>query len=102
MQNEPMSFSSMNFLNASVERDFVKKHLGPALATAGYGKDKLNLMVYDDGSDKNPMVEYVDTCLNDPDAAKYINGMTLTTPFNLFTISDPARNRKFLLISTLH
>jgi glucosylceramidase len=75
MQNEPMSFSSMNFLNASVERDFVKKHLGPALAKAGYGKDKLNLMVYDDGSDKNPMVEYVDTCLNDPDAAKYINGI---------------------------
>jgi len=84
MQNEPMSFSSMNFLNASVERDFVKKHLGPALAKAGYGKDKLNLMVYDDGSDQNPMVEYVDTCLNDPDAAKYINGMTPPTIENFY------------------
>ena len=78
MQNEPRVFSSMNFINASVERDFVKKHLGPALAKAGYGKDKLNLMVYDDGS--GAMVEYVDTCLNDTDAAKYINGMIpLTT-----------------------
>ena len=75
-----MSFSNMNFVNASVERDFVKKHLGPALAKAGYGKDKLNLMVYDEGHVKNPMFEYVDTCLNDTDAAKYINGMIpLTT-----------------------
>jgi len=37
----------------------VKKHLGPALAKAGYGKDKLNLMVYDDGSNQNPMIPYV-------------------------------------------
>ena len=68
----------MNFINASVERDFVKKHLGPALAKAGYGKDKLNLMIYDEDTinGNNSMVEYVDTCLNDPDVAKYINGMT--------------------------
>ena len=71
--------SPMNFLNASVERDFVKKHLGPALAKAGYGKDKLNLMLYDDGYVTKKMNEYVDTCLNDPDAAKYINGMTPST-----------------------
>ncbi|CAG2163345.1 unnamed protein product [Oppiella nova] len=75
MQNEPMSFSSMNFVNASIERDFVKKHLGPALTRAGYTKDKMNLMVYDDGSDKNPMIEYVDTCLSDHDTAKYVTGI---------------------------
>ncbi|CAG2169837.1 unnamed protein product, partial [Oppiella nova] len=75
MQNEPMSFSSMNFVNASIERDFVKKHLGPALTKAGYTKDKMNLMVYDDGSEKNPMIEYVDTCLSDPDTAKYVTGI---------------------------
>lgn len=74
MQNEPRSFSSMQFLNASIERDFIKKHLVPALTKAGYTKDKMNLMVYDDGSDQNPMIEYVDTCLSDKDAAKYITG----------------------------
>ncbi|CAG2174287.1 unnamed protein product, partial [Oppiella nova] len=75
MQNEPMSFSSMQFLNASIERDFIKKHLGPSLTKAGYTKDKMNLMVYDDGSDKNPMIEYVTTCLSDKDAAKYVTGI---------------------------
>ncbi|CAG2165684.1 unnamed protein product, partial [Oppiella nova] len=75
MQNEPMSFSSMNFVNASIERDFVKKHLGPALTKAGYTKDKMNLMVYDDGSTDNPMIQYVDTCLSDKDAAKYVTGI---------------------------
>ena len=79
MQNEPHSFSSMDFTNPSVERDFVKKHLGPALAKAGYGKDKLNLMLYDDGDVIRNIIPYVDTCLNDTDAAKYINGMISPT-----------------------
>ncbi|CAG2172452.1 unnamed protein product, partial [Oppiella nova] len=73
--NDKESFSSMQFLNASIERDFIKKHLVPALTKAGYTKDKMNLMVYDDGSDQNPMIEYVDTCLSDKDAAKYITGI---------------------------
>ncbi|CAG2104823.1 unnamed protein product [Medioppia subpectinata] len=75
MQNEPKSFSSMNFVDPKVERDFVKKHLGPALAKAGYGKDKLNLMLYDEGHELNPMVPYVDTSLDDPETAKYISGV---------------------------
>ncbi|CAG2163343.1 unnamed protein product [Oppiella nova] len=39
MQNEPMSFSSMHFLNASIERDFVKKHL-----------ERARLGIWDSGS----------------------------------------------------
>ncbi|XP_054167863.1 putative glucosylceramidase 4 [Oppia nitens] len=75
IQNEPMSFSSMNFLNASIERDFLKNYLGPALALSGYTPDKLHVLVYDDGSDRNPIVDYVDTCLSDKQAAQYVSGI---------------------------
>jgi len=42
MQNEPNAFP--NFLkNETMERDFAKNYIGPALAKAGFGTDKLNL-----------------------------------------------------------
>jgi hypothetical protein len=58
----------------TLERDFVKKDLGPALAQAGYGTDKLNVMVYDHGPG-NHFLEFVDTCFNDPESVKYFTGL---------------------------
>ncbi|CAG2165024.1 unnamed protein product [Oppiella nova] len=40
---------------------------------AGYGQDKLNLMVYDDYGDK--IVNWADVCFNDKETAQYINGI---------------------------
>ena len=80
VENEPNAgfnnkylFNCLGF-NGTMERDFVKKDLGPALAKAGYGKDKMHLMIYDDQK-MNGMVEWVDACFNDPEAAKYISGL---------------------------
>ena len=62
-----------------LQRDFVKKDLGPALAKAGYGADKLTVMVWDDGRSGRgvtKMLDFVNTCFNDSEAAKYIKGET--------------------------
>ncbi|CAG2103888.1 unnamed protein product, partial [Medioppia subpectinata] len=81
VENEPAAgyqpkygFNCLGF-NSTLERDFVKLDLGPALSRGGYGSDKLNLMVYDDGLYKDRIVDWADTCLNDKDTAKYINGI---------------------------
>lgn len=54
MQNEPsdgcltnFSFQSMCF-PPDKHRDFLKMNLGPALQKAGYGIEKLKLMILDD------------------------------------------------------
>lgn len=60
-----------------MERDFVKKDLGPALTQAGYGPDKLAFMIWDDGRSGRgvtQMADFVNTCLNDTEAKKYIKG----------------------------
>jgi len=60
-------------LTSSQERDFVKMNLGPALEKAGYGTDKLKLMIFDDNA---PNLEtWADTILADKEAAKYISGI---------------------------
>ena len=54
VENEPIAGARPNYtfndlnLTASNERDFVKLNLGPTLKKAGYGRDKLELMIFDD------------------------------------------------------
>jgi hypothetical protein len=51
--------------------------LGPALKAAGYGPDKLNLMIYDNGPwGPGVMVKFIETCLNDSETAKYLHGLS--------------------------
>lgn len=57
------------------ERDFVKLDLGPALVKAGYGPDKLKIMVYDHGPGGGvKLFDAAHTCFNDTEAAKYLRG----------------------------
>jgi glucosylceramidase len=78
VENEPTqapkgkNFNCLN-LTAPMERDFVKLNLGPTLAKAGYGKDKFNVMVFDDNL--NVYGDYVTTVLKDREAAKYVSGI---------------------------
>lgn len=78
-QNEPTSgfvpfypFQTMGFTAAS-QRDFIKFDLGPALKRAGYGPDKLMLLILDDQRVFLPY--WADVVLADPDAAKYVSGV---------------------------
>lgn len=80
-QNEPIMaksdkihFNSMIF-DANELRDFVRDNLGPTLAKNGFGKDKLNLLIYDDNTD---FVEaYVKSMVNDTEAMKYVSGVAV-------------------------
>ncbi|CAG2168834.1 unnamed protein product, partial [Oppiella nova] len=79
VENEPIegqdpnySFNCLN-LTGPTERDFVKLNLGPTLAKAGYGKDKLNLMVFDENL--NGFQKFVPPILEDREAAKYVSGI---------------------------
>jgi len=59
---------------APIQRDFTKSYLGPALTKAGFGKDKLQIMPFDDFR-LGDLVSYVDTIWKDQDAAKYLSGL---------------------------
>ncbi|CAG2166007.1 unnamed protein product [Oppiella nova] len=49
---------------------------GPALEAAGYGPDKLHLMIYDHGpGEVGKMINWIETSFNDSETAKYINGL---------------------------
>ena len=62
------------------ERDFVKLDLGPALVKAGYGPDKLSVMVYDHGPGGGlKLFDGAHTCFNDTQAAKYLRGKDIST-----------------------
>ena len=68
----------MTFLKTSaVELGFNKNYLEPALTKAGFGKDKLNLMPFDEGHPKVDIISYVDTMFNDKESAKYLSGLFL-------------------------
>ena len=58
--------------NASLQRDFIKLDLGPILEASDYGRNKLQLMTYDD--QRPNLVNWVNTVLADKDAAKYVSG----------------------------
>lgn len=73
VQNEPLAVQKWESCNytAEQERDFVKKHLGPALAAAGLGKMKIIIW------DHNRSLMYIRaaTVLEDADAAKFVWGV---------------------------
>lgn len=73
VQNEPMAnqtWESCNF-SAQEERDFVKNHLGPVLASAGL-RDK-KILIWD--HNRNLMFQRAQGVLDDPAAAKYVWGV---------------------------
>lgn len=73
VQNEPMArqrWESMIY-TAEQERDFVRDHLGPTLASEGLGDRKL--IVWDHNRDL--IKQRADVILSDPEAAKYVWGV---------------------------
>lgn len=79
VQNEPSSgylpmypFQCMA-MSPSLERDFLKYDLGPALTDAGYGAEKLRVMILDDQRVFLPY--WANIVLRDEEAAKYVAGI---------------------------
>ncbi|MDG2524131.1 glycoside hydrolase family 30 protein [Stenotrophomonas sp. HITSZ_GD] len=73
LQNEPMAVQKWESMiyTAEQERDFLKNHLGPVMAKAGYGDKKI--IVWDHNRD---MMNYrAQVIFGDPEAAKYAWGM---------------------------
>ena len=72
VQNEPAATQRWDscVYSAEEERDFVRDHLGPALAQAGLGHVKI--VIWDHNRDL--MVERASVAYADPEAAKYIWG----------------------------
>ncbi|XP_077516394.1 putative glucosylceramidase 4 [Amblyomma americanum] len=80
-QNEPTTgfvpgfrWQTLGF-TAATQRDFVKLDLGPALAEAGYGPDKLKVMIIDDN--RIVLQHWSDVILGDPEASKYVHGVAV-------------------------
>lgn len=73
VQNEPLATQTWEscIYTAEEERNFVRDHLGPALAEAGLGA--VRLLIWDHNRDL--MVERARSVLADPDAAKYVWGI---------------------------
>ncbi len=73
IQNEPMATQRWEscVYTAEEERDFLKNHLGPTMAKAGYQDKKI--IVWDHNRDL--IYQRAQTYFNDPEAAKYIWGI---------------------------
>ncbi|HEY9256114.1 MAG TPA: glycoside hydrolase family 30 protein [Stenotrophomonas sp.] len=73
LQNEPMAVQKWESMvySAEQERDFLKDHLGPVMAKAGYGDKKI--IVWDHNRDM--MAFRAQVIFDDPEAAKYAWGM---------------------------
>lgn len=73
VQNEPLAVQTWESMiySAEQERDFVRDHLGPALAGAGLGERKL--IVWDHNRDL--VKQRADVVLSDPEAAKFVWGV---------------------------
>ena len=73
LQNEPMAVQKWESMlyTAEEERDFLKDHLGPTMAKAGYGDKKI--IVWDHNRDM--MAFRAQVIFDDPEAAKYAWGM---------------------------
>jgi glucosylceramidase len=74
VQNEPEAHQTWEscLYTPEQERDFVKNHLGPALARAGLG-DQIKLIGWDHNRDR--LEARADAMLGDPEAAKYLWGL---------------------------
>ncbi|MGB3466403.1 MAG: glycoside hydrolase family 30 protein [Cyclobacteriaceae bacterium] len=72
IQNEPMATQRWEscIYSAEQERDFLKNHLGPTLASEGLGDKKI--IVWDHNRDL--ITNRANTILGDPEAAKYVWG----------------------------
>jgi glucosylceramidase len=72
VQNEPMATQRWDscIYSAQEERDFVRDHLGPALALAGLSD--VRIVIWDHNRDL--MVERASVIYGDPEAAKYVWG----------------------------
>jgi glucosylceramidase len=73
VQNEPMATQAWESMiySAEEERDFLKNHLGPAMAQAGLGDRKI--IVWDHNRDL--MTQRARVIFEDPDASRYAWGM---------------------------
>ena len=73
VQNEPMATQTWEscIYQAADERDFLKNHLGPAMAQEGLGD--VNIIVWDHNRDL--IVQRAQAIFDDPDAAKYAWGI---------------------------
>ena len=78
IENEPKagnaltySFNCLGF-TPELQRDFLKKDLGPILETHGYGVDNVDVMIFDD--QRNQIYRWANIILNDKEAAKYVKG----------------------------
>jgi len=70
IQNEPLhpGNNPSMYMTAADQADFIKKSLGPAFAAANI---KTKIIVYDHNADR---IDYPLQILNDPEAAKYVDG----------------------------
>ncbi|MDP2889051.1 MAG: glycoside hydrolase family 30 beta sandwich domain-containing protein [Bacteroidota bacterium] len=70
IQNEPLhpGNNPSMYMTATDQADFIKKSLGPAFAAANI---KTKIVVYDHNADR---IDYPLEILNDPEAAKYVDG----------------------------
>ncbi|CAG2177753.1 unnamed protein product [Oppiella nova] len=78
IENEPSAgnqpkyeFNCLGFTK-EIQKDFLVKDLGPALAAAGYGPDKLQVMIFDDQRDV--IHEWAQYIFSDKEAAKLAAG----------------------------
>jgi glucosylceramidase len=107
VENEPGTgfFPNYKFnclgLTPEMERDFVKMNLGPTLAKAGYGTDRVKLMVQDDSRDT--LIKWVDVVFADKEAVKYVSGIAFhwyanrNTPISIMDKVHDAQPEYFLL-----
>jgi glucosylceramidase len=96
------SFNCLGF-TAESERDFLKMDLGPALTKAGYDKNNLKIMIFDDQRPELPHA--ADTILKDLESAKYVSGIAFhyynnkdTNLVNLDTVNHAHPN--YFILST--
>ncbi|XP_037563118.1 lysosomal acid glucosylceramidase-like [Dermacentor silvarum] len=80
-QNEPTTGfipfyprQTMGF-TPQTQRDFIKLDLGPELTKAGYGPDRLKLMIFDDN--RIGIRYWANVVLGDHEAAKYVSGVAV-------------------------
>lgn len=72
VQNEPEAAQAWDscLYSATEERDFIRQHLGPALAEAGLGE--VRIVCWDHNRDN--LYERAQTILGDPEAARFVWG----------------------------
>lgn len=97
---EDFPFNCMAF-TPETQRDFVKLDLGPILSAAGYGPDKLKIMIMDD--QRLLLPKWADVVLSDANASKYIAGIgfhwytNVFAPPTLLDLTHDAHPDKFIL-----